>query len=271
MRRCCSRGSIARWRGSEAPGYSVRCGTGTCHVRAQGCPGSRDNAQVAYGLADSPLRAALLALAIVDEVRTSRLQSSVLTRYAARLTYDIGAGPSSRIVFPSSGPHDRAARLLPPAGIHPPAPVARLSDRRAGADVRSDGAACRSRHRAAVSREGERRSRGPRCRRSGNVRRAARKDCSSSATRTCRRSSSRACSSSRTASCWGPTARGTILRSTGSGSRGRGCCTSGEGSACRSPPKVAARSPRRSRSSATRPAGARPRRWTSSSRSRRRV
>ena len=53
------------------------------------------------------LLCALLALAIVDEVRTSRLQSSVLTRYAARLTYDIGAGPSSRIVFPSSGPHDQ--------------------------------------------------------------------------------------------------------------------------------------------------------------------
>ena len=29
---------------------------------------------------------ALLALAVVDEVRTSRLQSSVLTRYAAQLT-----------------------------------------------------------------------------------------------------------------------------------------------------------------------------------------
>ena len=53
------------------------------------------------------LLCALLALAVVDEVRTSRLQSSVLTRYAAQLTYDIGAGPSSRIVFPSSGPHDQ--------------------------------------------------------------------------------------------------------------------------------------------------------------------
>jgi membrane peptidoglycan carboxypeptidase len=49
----------------------------------------------------------LLALASVDELRTSRLQSSILARYAARLTYDIGAGPSSRIVFPSSGPHDQ--------------------------------------------------------------------------------------------------------------------------------------------------------------------
>jgi membrane peptidoglycan carboxypeptidase len=53
------------------------------------------------------LLCALLALAIVAEVRTSRLQSSVLTRYAARLTYDIGPGPSSRIVFPGSGPHDQ--------------------------------------------------------------------------------------------------------------------------------------------------------------------
>ena len=49
----------------------------------------------------------MLALAIVDEVRTSRLQSTVLARYAARLTYDIGPGPSPRIVFPSSGPHDQ--------------------------------------------------------------------------------------------------------------------------------------------------------------------
>ena len=53
------------------------------------------------------LLCALLALAMVAEMRTSRLQSSVLTRYAARLTYDIGPGPSSRIVFPSSGPHDQ--------------------------------------------------------------------------------------------------------------------------------------------------------------------
>jgi membrane peptidoglycan carboxypeptidase len=52
------------------------------------------------------LLCALLALAILDEVRTSRLQSSFLSRYAARLTYDVGAGPSSRIVFPHSGPHD---------------------------------------------------------------------------------------------------------------------------------------------------------------------
>ena len=49
---------------------------------------------------------ALLALAAVGEVRTSRLQSSVLTRYASELTYAVGAGPSSRIVFPGSGPHD---------------------------------------------------------------------------------------------------------------------------------------------------------------------
>ena len=46
-------------------------------------------------------------LAIVAEVRTSRLQSTILARYAARLTYDIGPGPSARIVFPSSGPHDQ--------------------------------------------------------------------------------------------------------------------------------------------------------------------
>jgi membrane peptidoglycan carboxypeptidase len=48
----------------------------------------------------------LLALAIVGEVRTSHLQSSLLAHYAARLTYDVGPGPSPRIVFPGSGPHD---------------------------------------------------------------------------------------------------------------------------------------------------------------------
>ena len=39
------------------------------------------------------LACVVLALAIVDEVRTSRLQSTVLARYAAQLTYDIGARP----------------------------------------------------------------------------------------------------------------------------------------------------------------------------------
>src|SRR4051794_8656206 len=92
-----------------------------CGSRALGCPGSRDMLEsratsTAPVLSDQhSLRwrswlivlCVLLALAIIDEVRTSRLQSSVLTRYAARLTYDIGTGPSSRIVFPSSGPHDQ--------------------------------------------------------------------------------------------------------------------------------------------------------------------
>jgi membrane peptidoglycan carboxypeptidase len=48
----------------------------------------------------------LIGLSIVDEVRTSRLQSSLLAPYAARLTYDVGPGPSPRIVFPGRGPHD---------------------------------------------------------------------------------------------------------------------------------------------------------------------
>src|SRR5678815_3915727 len=49
----------------------------------------------------------LFTIALAAEVRTSRLQSFILARYAAQLTYDIGPGPSSRIVFPSSGPHDQ--------------------------------------------------------------------------------------------------------------------------------------------------------------------
>ena len=121
------------------------------------------------------LLCALLALAIVDEVRTSRLQSSFLTRYAAQLTYDIGAGPSSRIVFPSSGPHDQQlgySRL--PEFTH----RLLLRGYRIGEQAqmcRGDGAACRFGHRAAVSRKGDRRSRGPRCKRGGDVRRTARK------------------------------------------------------------------------------------------------
>ena len=41
------------------------------------------------------------------ELRTSALQSYVLTRYAEQLSYRIGAGPSPRIVFPTAGPYDQ--------------------------------------------------------------------------------------------------------------------------------------------------------------------
>ncbi len=47
----------------------------------------------------------LLALA-AHEVRTSALQSWLFSRWAERLTYRLGSGPSSRIAFPEAGPYD---------------------------------------------------------------------------------------------------------------------------------------------------------------------
>jgi membrane peptidoglycan carboxypeptidase len=41
------------------------------------------------------------------ELRTSALQSVLLSRYADRLTYQVGRGPSVRIVFPTAGPFDQ--------------------------------------------------------------------------------------------------------------------------------------------------------------------
>jgi len=43
---------------------------------------------------------------IVYEMQTSALQSRVLSGFAARLTYHVGSGPSSRIAFPQAGPFD---------------------------------------------------------------------------------------------------------------------------------------------------------------------
>lgn len=49
----------------------------------------------------------LLLAALAYESRTSTLQSYLLPRYAAKLTYEIEAGPSPRIEFPRSGPYDQ--------------------------------------------------------------------------------------------------------------------------------------------------------------------
>jgi membrane peptidoglycan carboxypeptidase len=46
----------------------------------------------------------LFAWAAGYEARTSALQAFLLSRYAARLSYSVEAGPSSRIVFPRGGP-----------------------------------------------------------------------------------------------------------------------------------------------------------------------
>ncbi len=52
------------------------------------------------------LLVAALAVAGAYELRTSALQAYVLPRYAARVSYALGAGPSPRIGFPRSAPFD---------------------------------------------------------------------------------------------------------------------------------------------------------------------
>ena len=49
----------------------------------------------------------LLGLAARDEARASWLQARYFTHQAARLTSELGDGPSDRIRFPGDGPHDR--------------------------------------------------------------------------------------------------------------------------------------------------------------------
>mgnify|MGYP005811878623 CR=1 FL=1 len=57
------------------------------------------------------LGALLLAALVLDgaayEVRTSALQSWLFSRWAARLSYHVGPGPSPRIAFPEAGPFDQ--------------------------------------------------------------------------------------------------------------------------------------------------------------------
>lgn len=48
-----------------------------------------------------------LLAALACELRSSTLQSHLLPRYAAKLTYEIGVGPSPRIEFPRTGPYDQ--------------------------------------------------------------------------------------------------------------------------------------------------------------------
>jgi membrane peptidoglycan carboxypeptidase len=51
---------------------------------------------------------AILVLAVAaHEVRTSAIQSWLFSRWAGRLTYRVGAGPSPRIAFPTAGPFDQ--------------------------------------------------------------------------------------------------------------------------------------------------------------------
>lgn len=50
----------------------------------------------------------LVALVLLVEVRTSALQSWVLARYAGRLSFEVGPGPSPVIEFPRTGPFNEA-------------------------------------------------------------------------------------------------------------------------------------------------------------------
>ncbi|MBX9764401.1 MAG: transglycosylase domain-containing protein [Pseudomonadaceae bacterium] len=50
---------------------------------------------------------ATAGLFIADELRTSRLQSKEISRYAQTLTYDVQPGPSHAIVYPKEGPFDK--------------------------------------------------------------------------------------------------------------------------------------------------------------------
>jgi membrane peptidoglycan carboxypeptidase len=53
------------------------------------------------------LCAGLVLAVLAYEQRTSALQAWLFSRWAARLTYTIGPGPSPRIAFPEAGPFDR--------------------------------------------------------------------------------------------------------------------------------------------------------------------
>ncbi len=50
--------------------------------------------------------AAVIAL-VGYEMQTSRLQSQEISRYAAKLTYQVEPGPSKQIAFPEDGPFDK--------------------------------------------------------------------------------------------------------------------------------------------------------------------
>ncbi len=50
----------------------------------------------------------MVALAVAVEVRTSALQSLLLSRYVERLSFEVRSGPSSAIDFPTAGPFDEA-------------------------------------------------------------------------------------------------------------------------------------------------------------------
>ncbi len=54
------------------------------------------------------LLVAVVVLAVCYELRSSALQSRLLSYWASRMTYHVESGPSPRVVFPEKGPFDEA-------------------------------------------------------------------------------------------------------------------------------------------------------------------
>jgi membrane peptidoglycan carboxypeptidase len=53
------------------------------------------------------LAAALLVALVAHEIRTSAVQAWAISRYAQRISYTVGSGPSPRVGFPRGGPFDQ--------------------------------------------------------------------------------------------------------------------------------------------------------------------
>ncbi|MBP1625084.1 MAG: hypothetical protein H6Q07_3106, partial [Acidobacteria bacterium] len=51
----------------------------------------------------------LVAAPLIYEMRTSAFSSQILSSYARKMSYRVGPGPSSNIVFPKHGPFDISA------------------------------------------------------------------------------------------------------------------------------------------------------------------
>jgi membrane peptidoglycan carboxypeptidase len=49
----------------------------------------------------------LVGWAVIEELRSSLLLATVVSRYVARMTFSVGAGPNERLPFPQGGPYDQ--------------------------------------------------------------------------------------------------------------------------------------------------------------------
>lgn len=84
----------------------IRTSTFFCGVR-KGKSGGQSGPSTRPRRVIPLLCASLAALLIVEEVRSSRLQSSLLAFADRKLTYGLADGPSDAIVYPRAGPYDR--------------------------------------------------------------------------------------------------------------------------------------------------------------------